>query len=121
MTQKKLPRSKNPPTPRNDLSEEIHLLREFIRQVARQAEESGEPVDLQDALRSIGEGSAHLATLLRAQKEIASGDDLPDALHQALENILAEIEAEEAQKQAAPAEEPPGDEPSPPGLPGASS
>ena len=93
MTRKKNLRSGVSPSPRNDLTEEIRILREIIHQVARQAE-GCEPVDLQEVLRSIGEASAHLATLLRAQQEFTSGDDLPGALHQVLENILAEIERE---------------------------
>ena len=99
MTRKKNLHSGVSPTPCNDLTEEIRILRAIIHQVARQAElarsaEGCEPVDLQEVLHSIGEASTHLATLLRAQQEFTSGDDLPGALHQALENILAEIERE---------------------------
>ena len=75
------------------LNEEIRILRSIIRQVASMTGDDRPADGLLDILRAVGEASARLATLIKAQHELVSSADLPSALNQTLALIVEEMRA----------------------------
>ncbi len=93
MTPKKSPKIENTNPGGDSLTEEIRILRSIIRQVASMTGDDRPPNDLLDILRTVGEASARLATLIKAQHELVSSADLPSALNQTLALIVEEMRA----------------------------
>lgn len=102
MTPPKNPKKKTPDSASSSLTEEIRLLRGILRQVAELSGDGQPPADQLDVLRTVGEASTRLATLIKAQHELAPSADLPSVLNQ----VLARIKAEREQQNAAAAKKP---------------
>ncbi len=92
MTRPKISKKKTFDPASSSLNDEIRLLRGIIRQVAELTENGQPPADLLEILRTVGEASTRLATLIKAQHELSPSADLPAVLNQVLERIKAEMD-----------------------------
>lgn len=72
---------------RNDLREEIALLREVLYNVAELASQPSEPDELLKLLDKISQACTRLGTLLKTNLQLSPADDLTQAFNQALEIV----------------------------------
>ena len=77
-------------TEAQDLSEPIADLREMLAKVAALAAEVEDVKNLAGLLDKYSQASTRLATLLKTQRALAGQNDLAEALHQALAEVLEE-------------------------------
>lgn len=85
-----------PPTPpkrrRADaLSDEIRLLRTLVRRVGALADEGRTLGEMLSIVETLARASAHLATLLKAERQLESGQTMADLLNQMLDEVIAEL------------------------------
>lgn len=72
---------------RNDLREEIALLREVLFNVAELGSQTGAPDEMLKLLDKISQACTRLGTLLKTNLQLSPADDLTQAFNQALEIV----------------------------------
>jgi hypothetical protein len=73
------------------LSGEIRVLRALMRRVGSLADEGRSLDEMLSILETLARASAHLATLLKAEQQLESGQSVGALLNQALDEIIAEM------------------------------
>jgi len=73
------------------LSGEIRILRALMRRVGSLADEGRSLDEMLSILETLARASAHLATLLKAEQQLESGQPVGALLSQALDEIIAEM------------------------------
>lgn len=86
------PRSR--PARSGKLSEEIHIVRELIRQARTMLDGARSLEGLLSTLDTVSRASASLANLLKAEKALDEGQTAADYVKAALQDIRAEMERE---------------------------
>jgi len=76
------------------LGDEIRMLRATMRRVMAMAEEGRSLPELLRVLEGLAQASARLATLLKTQQALDSGQSVAGALQTALAEVLREMNAE---------------------------
>lgn len=76
-----------------DLSGQIAALQQLMARLEQMADHETTFAELVDFMEKYSRSSTRLATLLRAQRDLAEEQGVGAALSQALDNVLSEIEA----------------------------
>jgi hypothetical protein len=75
------------------LSDEIRILRALVRRVEALADEGRTLGEMLSIVETLARASAHLATLLKAERQLESGQTMADLLNQMLDEVIAEMQA----------------------------
>jgi len=75
------------------LSDEIRILRALMRRVEALADEGRSLGEMLSIVETLARASAHLATLLKAERQLESGQSVAEMLNQMLDEVIAEMQA----------------------------
>lgn len=85
-----------------DLSGEIAMLRDLMRQLAERAEHDQDITDAVRILNALSQASARLGQVLRIQAQLGGGSDLAGEIRQAADLVRRELEAAQRGEPTAP-------------------
>jgi CRISPR/Cas system CSM-associated protein Csm2 small subunit len=77
--------------PKQGLQEEISMLRSVIRRIVSMSDGGRELPELLRIVETLGKTSTRLATLLKADRQLETREDVSSALDEVLEEMIREI------------------------------